>query len=215
MNHNLAIFHESLLLEYKEDPDFLDWCALEGSDKISELSRQLRSYLNYKCNLIRARYSESRGDHDIPKRAPILKWEGELSSLFSRLVPLLNSIGVEKGIITEKIQILMRKLTTNPNDFEINLLKDIKHLSADIWKRLHILSELEIHRHPKLLYVLIQVAGVLCSTQGAFFIPYLKFYHELKQNYMQLEGELSSLLQFNNKNQFNEEKDKIRVRITR
>lgn len=209
------ISKEPFLLEYEEDKDFLDWCILEGSDKISELSRQLRSYLNYKCAIIRVRYSESCGCLNTPKRASILKWENELSSLFSRLVPLLNSIGVEERTITEKIQILMRKITTNSNNFEIDLLKDIKHLSADIWKRLHILSEFpEIHRHPKLINVLIQVGGVLCSAQGAFFLPYIKFYQELKKNYKQLEEELSYLLHFNNNTHLSEEKDKIRVKIT-
>jgi len=215
INYNLVNIQDTFFLEYEEDAGFLDWCALEGSDKINELSRQLRSYLNYKCSIIRFRYSESRRDLNTPKKSPVLKWEAEVSSLFSRLITLLTSIGVKEDTITLKIQSLMKKVSTLPNDIEINLLKDIKHLSSDIWKRLHILSELEIHHHPKLLNVLIQVSGVLCSTQGVYFLPYFKFYQELKRNYKQLEGELSHLLQFNINNQSNEEKDKIKVRITR
>ncbi len=214
ISHNLVNTQDTLFLEYEEDSDFLDWCALEGSEKISELSRQLRSYLNYKCSIIRVRYSESRRGFSTPKKPSVLKWEREVSSLFSRLTSLLTSIGVKEDTITVKIQSLLKKVSTLPNAFEINLLKDIKCISSDIWKRLHLLSEQEIHRHPKLLNVLIQVSGILCSTQGAYFLPYLKFYQELKQNYKQLEGELSDLLQFNINNQSYEEKDKIKVRIT-
>ena len=37
---------DPFFLDYEEDHEFLEWCVLEGSEKISELSRQLRSYLN-------------------------------------------------------------------------------------------------------------------------------------------------------------------------
>lgn len=214
--NNDIIFNELInpsYLDYEEDTEFLDLCVLEASEKISELSRQLRTYLNHKCAITRFRYSKSRENVKPLKKGPILKIEGELLSLFSRYVTLLKIIGVEEGKIAENIQIQMQEIKTQPNKFTINLLKDIKSLSGEIWKRLHNLSEIEIHPHPQLLNVVIQIAGVLCSVQSAFYLPFFEFYNELKQNYLHLEGELSSLLHLNENNQLEAKKDKKRVRI--
>lgn len=200
-------------LDYEEDTEFLDLCVLEASEKISELSRQLRTYLNYKCAITRFRYSKSRENMKTPKKGPILKIEGELLSLFSRYVTLLKIIGVEEGKIAEKIQIQMQEIKTQPNNFKIKILKDIKTLSGEIWKRLHTLSEAKIHPHPQLLNVVIQIADISCSVQGAFYFPFFDFYKELKLNYMQLEGELSNLLHLNENNQLKAKKVKKRVRI--
>ncbi|MHA1748631.1 MAG: hypothetical protein ACTSYF_08340, partial [Promethearchaeota archaeon] len=89
-------------LDYEENPEFLEWLSLEGSEKIDELSRQLRSFLNYKCAVIRLRYSKSKGIEP-PKKSIILKSEDELSILFSRYVKLLKEIGINEGNITEMI----------------------------------------------------------------------------------------------------------------
>ena len=53
-------FNTMSLLELEDDSEFIEWCFLEGSERISELSRQLRTFLNYKNEIIRFRYSKSR-----------------------------------------------------------------------------------------------------------------------------------------------------------
>jgi len=219
MTHINNNFDDSFLnhffLDYNEDRYFIDWCNLEGSEKISELSRQLRSYLNYKCNIIRLRYSEMNRSVSAPKRTPVLKLEGDLSSLFTRLVMLMNSIVIEDKTISEKLKILLKNVVEKPNDFFINLLKEIKNLSTDIWKRLHLLSEFELHYHPKLINVLIRIGEVMCSIQGVFFYPYFDFYQELKKNYEQLERELSNLLQMDKVSHSNKKDTNLKVKITK
>ncbi len=76
---------------------------------------------------------------------------------------------MEKGTIAEKIRILIEKVKTQPNDLDINFLKEIKHLGGELWKNLHILSEFEIHYHPRLLQMAIKIACVLSSVEGVFF----------------------------------------------
>lgn len=215
INNSLDNFDDNFFLDYNEDQYFIDWSNVEGSEKISELSRQLRSYLNYKCNIIRLRYSEMSRSVSAPKRTPVLKLEGDLSSLFTRLVMLMNSIVMEDKTISEKLKILLKNVGEKPNDFYINLLKEIKNLSTDIWKRLHLLSELELHYHPKLINVLIRIGEVMCSIQSVYFYPYFDFYQELKKNYEQLERELSNLLQMDNVSQSNEKNTRLRVKITK
>lgn len=204
---------DPFFLDYEEDHEFLEWCVLEGSEKISELSRQLRSYLNYKCAIIRSRFSKSREGLKTPKKESILKIEIDLSSLFSQYVKILKTIRVEDGTIADSIQILMQEIRTKNNYFTTKLLKDMKSLSSDIWKRLHNLSELEVHLHPRLLNVVLQIASVLCSAQGALYLPFFDFYQELKQNYVQLEKKSTKLLQLNERTQFETKRDKQRVRI--
>lgn len=207
------IFSNNSLLDYEEDSKFVEWYLIEGSMRINELSRQLRSFLNYKSAIIRFRYSNSSEVDNVLKKEPIIKLESELSSLFHRYANLLKMIGVEDGIITEKMLILIEKVKGQPYDFEINLLKEIKHLGVEIWKKLHILSEFELHSHPQLLNVVIKIAGILCSAEGAFFSLFSDFFGELKQSYLQLEVELSGLLHLNEEVQFKEKKKKRRVRI--
>ncbi len=207
------IFDDPSLLDYEEDSEFLEWYSIEGSERISELSRQLRTFFNYKSVIIRFRYSRTWEGDNTPKKDLIMKWEGELFSLSSRHAMLLKSIGVEDRAVAEKILILMERVKVQSNNFEINLLKEIKQLGGEIWKILHILSELEIHRHPKLLQVAIKIACILCSAESAFFWPFSRFYEELKLNYLQLEEELSGLLQLNGAEQLKAREKKRRVRI--
>lgn len=207
-------FSNTSPLDYEDDLEFLEWYSIEGSEHISELSRQLRSFLNYKKAIIRFRFSKSQETHNILKKDPILKWESKLSSLFSRYISLLEMIGVEQETVDKKIKILFRKVKTQPNRFEIDLLKEIKYLSGEIWKVLHVLSEFEIHPHFRLLNVVIKIADILCSSQGTFFSLFSDFYRELKESYSKLKLELSSLLELNDEDQFEAKKKKERVRIT-
>jgi len=91
-------------------------------------------------------------------------------------------------------------------------LKEIRNLSKKIWVVLHNLSELEIHRHSRLLNVVIQIASLLCSSESLFFSLFSDFYLELKVNYLQLEGELSNLIQTGDEEL--KKKKKIMVKIT-
>ena len=207
------IFSNNSLLDYEEDSKFVEWYLIEGSMRINELSRQLRSFFNYKSAIIRFRYSNSSEVDNILKKEPIMKLEGEVSSLFHRYANLLKKIGVEDGKITEKMLILIEKVKGQPSGFEISLLKEIKHLGVEIWKILHILSEFELHSHPQLLNVAIKIAGILCSTESAFFSLFSDFFGELKQSYLQLEVELSGLLHLNEGVRFKEKKKKRRMRV--
>lgn len=199
-------------LDYEENPEFFEWLSLEGSEKIDELSRQLRSFLNYKCSVIRLRYSKSNVIEP-PKKNIILKSEDELSILFSRYVKLLKEIGINEGNITEMIKTLIDQLKSQPNSYKLKTFKEIKSLSGEIWKKLHLLSEFEIHPHSSLLNIVIQIACVLCEIQGALYLPFLCFYEELKHNYTQLADELSILLQRDFKGNIKTKKNKERVKI--
>ena len=207
------MFEDLSFLAYEEDSEFLEWYSIEGSEKISELSRQLRSFFNYKSAVIRYRFSGIRDGDNVPKKDSIMKKESELFSLSSQYIKLLKKIGLEERSVKEKILILIERVRTQPNDFEKNLLKDIKQLAGQIWKILHIISELEIHHHPRLLHSAIKIANILCSAEDAFFWPFSYFYEELKKNYQQLEKELSGILQLNEVEQIEAKKKRRKESI--
>jgi len=207
------IFDNPSFLDYEENSEFLEWYSTEGSKRISELTRQLRSFLNYKSAVIRLRFSKTQESNIILKKDPKIKWETEFFSLSSQYANLLKMIGLEERTVKEKILILMERVKTQPNNLEIDLLKEINLLGSKIWKIHHILSELEIHNYTRFFLMVIKIASILCSVENAFFWPFSSFYEELKTNYLQLEKEISGLLQLNGEEQFEAKKKKRREGI--
>ena len=208
----LDIFEDLSFLNNETDSEFLEWYSIEGSNKINELSRQLRSYFNYKSAVIRYRFSDNKREGDIIKD-PIKNRETELLSLFSLYIELLKKIGLIDRSVKDKILILIERVKAQPYDFEKDLLREIKQLGDQIWKYLHIISDLEIHNHPQLLQLAIKMANILCAAEDAFFWPFSRFYNELKSNYQQLEKELSEFTQLNEVEQIEVKKKPIKERI--
>ena len=206
-------FNTPSLLEYEEDSESLDWYSMEGSERINELSRQLRTFLNYKNAIIQFRFSGSQKGENFLNKDQIIKCESELFSIYSRYTALIKKIGVEEGTIAEKIRILIEKVKIQPNDLDINQLKKIKHLREELWKNLHIFSEFEFHYYPRLLHMAIKIACVLSNVEGVFFSLFSDFYGELKRSYLQLEKELSGLIYLNENEQFEAKKKKRSVKI--
>lgn len=206
-------FDLSSFLEFELDSEFLEWYSVEGSERIGELSRQLRTFLNYKTSIIRLRFSGSQNGNNLIKNDDIIKRESELFSLSSQFTSLLKKIGVEEGELSKEIRNFIDNVKTQPNDVRLKLLKEIKLLCSKIWRNVHLLSELELHNYHQLLHITIKVACILCSVESGFFPVYSDFYKELKHNYLQLEQELSAVLCLSKNERFETMKKKRRVRI--
>lgn len=213
INNSHTYNFDPSILDYEVDKDFFEWYSNEGSERINELSRQLRSFFNFKTAVIQLRYSNPQEIEISPHRKTILEWEGKLASLFSQYVSKLRLLGLKEELLAEKLLSLLEKVKVQPNSSEINILKEIKSLTSEIWKIIHILSEYEIYNHPRLLNVVIQIASLLCSAQEVYSSLFSEFYRELKENYLQLGGELSILLHLDGENQLVSESKKKRVRL--
>jgi hypothetical protein len=207
---NPDYFHSNLndlhFLDDETDSMFLEWFRLEGSERINQLTRQLRTFLNYKSSIIRLRFTRLNDFNRSIKKDDNNERETEFISLTSRFIFLLKKIGIEEGEVHEKFQIFINKVKTHSNNLEIKQLKEIKHISSEIWKIIHILSELEFYNNLKLLPIAIKVACILCSIEGVFFPVYTDFYRELKYNYLQLDKEISALLSSEEDNQIKKKK---------
>jgi len=208
------LYFSPSFLEQEKDSKFLEWYLIEGFERLNELERQLRTYCNYKCSVIRFRFSGSQKSKNFLKNDHITKWKSKLLSKASRLASVLKRIGAEEISLAKKMQILIEKVKAHPNGLEKGLLNEICNLSHETWKSLHILSEFEIHHNYQLLHLAIKIAIVSCDAERIFFSLFSDFYNELKQNYVQLDKEISGLLNLNGEERFEKIKKNTRVKIS-
>jgi hypothetical protein len=197
-------FDKSSLIDNEPDSECIEWYMLEGSERLFELSRQLRTIINYRSNITRLRFSKTYKHDYNKKNNSILNREKELLSLYRQYANIFSGAGLEQETIEQKIRNIINKVKILPNSLEKNILKDIKNIGKEIWKKLHALSEFELYFHPYLLLMSIKIASILSSTEKVFYSLFSNFYNELKTNYLQLEKELSELLRINEKEIFKE-----------
>jgi len=207
-----APLNESSLLDIEDDSVFLEWISMEGSERINELSRQLRTFLNYKFVLIRQRYSKSLVNNKKTKNEMYIKHSRDLSGFISEYLPLIKRIGANEDNIAQKIQDIMQKVKLHSVGFEIELLKKIKLLGGRIWKEIHILSEIEYY-NSTLLKVVFKTTKLLCNAESAFYFPFSNFYKELERNYLELDHEISDVLSTNREEQYDVKKRQPKVKI--
>lgn len=219
MKHEDSIFDDledyNTFFEQSDDDYFSDWYSLEGNENLNELSRQFRTFFNYKYQIIRSKFSEITKSTESTNNDRVFSYKNNMFNLSSQLINLLNEIGVENGNIIETIQILMQKVGRLPTQPDILLLKKIKVLAEEIWENLHIISELELHYHPKLLKIAISIANIASSVKGAYNLALLDFFIELRRNYLQLEKEIeisnSVIIDSERSNEKREIRSKVRT----
>jgi len=207
-----ASLKESSLLDIEDDSIFLEWTLMEGSEKINELSRQLRTFLNYKFALIHQRYSKSPVNNNKTKNEMIINNCRDLTDLISEYLSLIKIIGAGENNLAKKIQDIMQKAKLHAGGFEIEILKKIKLLGGSIWKEIHIISEIEYY-NSTLLNVVFKTAKLLCNAESTFYFPFSNFYKELEKNYIELEHEISSLLYTNREEQYDVKSRQLKVKI--
>ena len=190
MNNLVEIFSNPSYLDYEEYPEFMEWYSLEGNVQIIELSRQLRTYLNYRSSLIRGNLFNFQKKNIDYKNEKLMKHKEDLISLSSRYVALLNNEIIEKKNIKKKLLYLIEKVKKHLNNYDINLLKEIKVLNQKLWIILHLLSEYDLSHHPDLLKLIIKIAGICSSAASVFYYALSHFYEEIARNYQQMEEEL-------------------------
>jgi len=208
-------FYDEPYLEYDEENIFHEWYLIEGEERISELSRQLRTFFNYKQSIIRLKFSKPRNNTKNSHSKLIARNEKDLITHTSRFIVLLRNIGVKDGDIFETLKNYIKKLSLKPERADIEKLQEIIKYSKKIWEILHILSELGLYNNQSLLKNTIKISCISCEVKTALFPPFSKFYSELNKNYIQLEKELIKSHQFNKKDQLPAKKRKIGVCISK
>lgn len=182
-------------LDIEVDKLVLGLYETEGERKITELSRQVRSLLSLKTNMIRYRF---RSNSNISTKLQDIKFyenKKQFESLALRFIKLLNKInGISTRDLEEEIQILFYQVTIKRNHLSISLLKELEDLTFQVFMKIHYFSEQDLYDHPSFLKTLIQIAIEACKTRKNMNFAFSEFYAELGENYHNLEKELISIV---------------------
>jgi len=177
------------------DEILLGWYEAEGVRKITELSRQVRSLLNLKTNMIRYRF---RSNSNISAKLQDIKFyknKKQFESLALRFIKLLNKINrISRRALEEEIQILLYQITIKQNQISKSLMKELTDLTFQIFMKIHYFSEQDLYDHPLFLKSLIQLAIEACKACKNMNHTFSEFYGELGENYHNLEKDLTSLV---------------------
>lgn len=191
----MSFYLDNFDLDLEVDDIVLGWYETEGVRKITELSRQVRSLLNLKTNMIRYRF---RSNSNISAKLQDIKFyenKKQFKSLTLRFIKHLNKInGISRRDLEEEIQILLYQVTIKRNQISKSLLQELEDLTLQLFMKIHFFSEQDLYDHPLFLKSLIQLAIEACKTRKIMNHASSGFYAELGENYHNLEKELTFLV---------------------
>ena len=207
--------YSSPYLDFDDKDPLYEWWSIEGAEKISELSRQLRTFLNFKANIIYARFSESTSSVNFSKNDMFNKLKDDMTNSVLELIRLLKEIGIKSNDISEKIQDLIERSKINPQFSTLDAIKKIKTINYNIWSYVHALSELDLHKNSKFFEIVINASSILCQVSAPLYIPFESFYNELKTDYLLLDEELLNIHKIYHNIKLSPNRMKIGVKITK
>ena len=183
---------------YNEIPD-------RTGDKITLISRQLRTYLNNRESTVRAICRDNSITFEFKNINSIQKWETELNQVYFDYNIFLKKFIGSKEDIKMRVLVLTKNAYSQPNSIEAREFNQFLKNKIKLWDLLHILSELEIHTRPQLLKRVLTISIGLCNEESKLNVIIPDFFKQLKLNYQQLERECEQLFM----KEFNEKKKKI------
>ena len=171
--------------EYEEI--FNDLYEIEGARKIKELSRQLRTFFNFKAEVIRYRFRSSPSFTENDTNTSYYTQKREIESLTREFMTLLrktkkNGLSLEQGI---------QSLFFDNYKTPLNKLSEITEKLAML---LHYFSEVSLHNHPRFLKFIVVLAQNIFLVKKCLNTQSSEFFEELELNYNGLERELEILL---------------------
>ncbi|MBA7695495.1 MAG: hypothetical protein CEE42_09605 [Promethearchaeota archaeon Loki_b31] len=184
------------MTDYIEDPYmgseydeiFNDWYEIEGERKIKELSRQLRTFFNYKAEVIRYRFRISSNLAENFTNTKFISRKKEIESLTHDFITLLKRLKKPTQTLEEGI----RSLFFNNDKACFNKLSAITEKLSML---LHYFSEESLHNHPKFLKFSVILVQHLCLMKKCLNAQFSEFFEELEINYNNLEEELEDLIE--------------------
>jgi len=188
MNFNV----ENPYIEYDGEDIPYSMYEIHGVNKIRELSRQLRTILNYKTATIQYRFRPKFITY--PHRLDIKynQTKENLKHLASKFIKLLSNI---KGNgVSYEVELKRLIISLSENKISKSLLTDLKNVTQKLFITVHALSEQEIQLHPKFLKFITNLSHEACKVLKILNSWASVFYEELRINYLQLYDELTLLI---------------------
>ena len=199
------------LVLYDEEPKYYDEILEITENRITEISRQLQTYLNSKKATIRVICSDFEDSHSISCINLIQKWDVELNLRIREYTSYLKkNIGPNEDIKL-KFLCLVEMAKSSPMSLEAKLFRNFLRNKIRLWQILHILSGLEIHRRPQLLKLVIKTLTRLSHYEKELNEITPDFFKQIKLNYQQLDREYERLCIAKDKVRIGVKKRKVMV----
>ncbi|MHA1625677.1 MAG: hypothetical protein ACTSWH_11165 [Promethearchaeota archaeon] len=177
--------------ESELDDLFSDIYEIEGVRKIKELSRQLRTFFNYKAEVIQFRFrSNVPSNHDPNKSCSnntFYTQKQKIESLSHEFISLLKSIKRDDSTLEQEIYYLH----FDKNPIRLNKLSNVTEKISSL---IHSFSEGSIHDHPKFLKFIVILSKNIIFVKKCLNAEFYAFYDELEINYGNLGKELRDLI---------------------
>ena len=167
---------------------FNEWYEIEGVRKIKELSRQLRTFFNYKMEVVRYRFRSNLSPTENCTNTNDFDQKQKIESLTLEFITILKKMKK----IDQTLEHAIRSLFFEDNKSQ---LKKISELSEQLFILIHFFSEESLHSHPKFLRFIVILAQDICLVNKCLYVQLSEFFEELEINYNSLEGELNILLE--------------------
>ena len=183
----MSYYIEEPYIESEYDDIFNDWYEIEGVRKIKELSRQLRTFFNYKTEVIRYRFRSSPIIVENYTNTKFFSQKQKIESITYEYITMLKKL--KKN--TQTLEQGIRSLFFGNNKIQ---LKNLSEITEKLFMLLHYFSEESLHDHPKFLKFNVILAKNICLAKKCLYVQYSEFFEELEINYNNLEGELEDLI---------------------
>ena len=180
---------EDPYLELESEELFLEWYKIEGVRNITELSRQVRTLLNYKTETIKYRFQSNNKTSINQTNTKFLNLKQKFESLALKFINFLRSIKETARTLEEGIQ----SLFFHPEKSRLKMLEEI---TDQIFVQIHYFSEENLHDHPVFLRLLVKLTQEACLVKKCIITQSSKFFEELGKNYFNLEKELNILIPY-------------------
>ncbi len=183
----MSYYIEEPYIESEYDDIFYDWYEIEGVRKIKELSRQLRTFFNYKTEVIRYRFRSSPIIVENYTNTKFFSQKQKIESITYEYITMLKKLKKNAQTLEQGI----RSLFFGNNKIQ---LKNLSEITEKLFMLLHYFSEESLHDHPKFLKFNVILAKKICLVKKCLYAQYSEFFEELEINYNNLEGELEDLI---------------------
>jgi hypothetical protein len=179
--------YDNSYLDDKNDDLIWEHQTIDEFNAITEFSRQLRSFLKYKEQVIRYRFRSMvtpSVNHDTFK---FTKDKKELHEAVANFIHILKEIKKDADSLEQGIQ--YHAITPNSS-----LIHQLIEVTETLIILIHKFSEQEIHDHPHLLKLLVSMARETCTLKKHLNLDIEEFLSELELDYEELEEELDEML---------------------
>ena len=192
MKRKMNFNFENPYIEYDSDDIPYSLYEIHGVNKIRELSRQLRTFLNYKTAMIQYRFRPKTATYPDRVDEKYKETERSLKQLASKFIKLLANIRGNGFSYEIELERLVFNLAYDK--IRKSLLTELKYVTQKLFTTIHALSEQEIHLHPKFLKFIANLTQEACTVFKILNNWASGFYEELRVNYVQLHDELTVLI---------------------